>query len=77
MRSSWIARDLKVLDVTDLAHPQVVPGATLPLADARNVTVSRTYAYVSAGSNGIDLVNVDAARTSAPRSDIHRRRRNK
>jgi hypothetical protein len=49
---------LKVLDVTDLAHPRVVPGALVPLEDARNVTVSRTYAYVSAGKNGIALVNV-------------------
>jgi hypothetical protein len=31
----------------------------VPIEDARNVTVSRTYAYVSAGKNGIALVNVD------------------
>ena len=49
---------LKVLDVTDLAHPRIVPGALAQLNDARNVTVSRTYAYVSAGKNGIALVNV-------------------
>ena len=50
---------LKVLDVTDLAHPRIVPGASVPVAEARNVTVSRTYAYVSAGKNGIALVNVE------------------
>jgi hypothetical protein len=49
---------LKILDVTDLAHPRVVPGAVVKLDDARNVAVSRTYAYVSAGKNGIALVNV-------------------
>jgi len=49
---------LKVLDVTDLAHPRIVPGALAQINDARNVTVSRTYAYVSAGKNGIALVNV-------------------
>jgi len=47
-----------VLDVTDLAHPRIVPGALAQINDARNVTVSRTYAYVSAGKNGIALVNV-------------------
>ena len=49
---------LKTLDVTDLAHPRIVPGAIVKLEDARNVTVSRTYAYVSAGKSGIALVNV-------------------
>jgi hypothetical protein len=50
---------LKVLDATDLAHPRIVPGAVVPVDDARTVTVSRTYAYVSAGKNGVALVNVE------------------
>jgi hypothetical protein len=50
---------LKVLDATDLAHPRAVPGAALPVSDARNITVSRTYAYVSAGKNGVAVVNVE------------------
>jgi hypothetical protein len=50
---------LKALDVTDLAHPRVVPGAFVPIGDARNVAVSRTDAYVSAGKNGVALVNVE------------------
>jgi hypothetical protein len=50
---------LKTLDVTDLAHPRVVPGALAPVGDARNVTVSRTYAYVSAGKNGVALIDVE------------------
>jgi hypothetical protein len=49
---------MKVLDVTDLAHPRLVPGASVKLDDARNITVSRTYAYVSAGKKGIALVDV-------------------
>jgi hypothetical protein len=49
---------LKVLDVTDLAHPRVVPGAFVAVDGARNVTVSRTYAYVSAGKNGLALLDV-------------------
>jgi hypothetical protein len=48
----------KVLDVTDLAHPRVVPGAFVAVDDARNVAVSRTYAYVSAGKNGVALLHV-------------------
>lgn len=47
---------LKVLDVTDLAQPQ--HKATLPLADARNVYVARTYAYVAGGAEGLAIVDV-------------------
>ncbi len=58
---------LKTLDVTELAHPRMVPGAFVKLDDARNVTVSRTYAYVSAGKNGVAFVNV--AQPEHPRLD--------
>lgn len=47
---------LKVLDVTDLAAPQLK--ASLPLSDARNVYVARTYAYVAGGQNGLVIVDV-------------------
>jgi hypothetical protein len=50
---------LKILDITDLAHPRRVPGATVPFADARNVYVARTYAYVSAGAQGMAIVDVE------------------
>ena len=50
---------LKVLDVTQLDNPRVVPGAVVPFADARNVYVARTYAYVSAGKQGLAIVNVE------------------
>ena len=49
---------LKILNVTDLAHPRVVQGAQVALEDARNVTVSRTYAYVPSGRRGIAIVDV-------------------
>ncbi|MFZ0923164.1 MAG: hypothetical protein WA020_08870, partial [Candidatus Acidiferrales bacterium] len=49
---------MKVLDVTDLAHPRVAPGATVPLSDARNIYVARTYAYVAAGRQGMAVINV-------------------
>jgi hypothetical protein len=50
---------LKALDVTDLAHPRIVPAAFVPIDDTRNISVSRTYAYVSAGKNGVAIVNVE------------------
>ncbi|HKM90064.1 MAG TPA: multiheme c-type cytochrome [Candidatus Acidoferrales bacterium] len=58
---------LKVLDVTDLGHPRRVNGALVPFADARNVYVARTYAYVSAGAQGLAIVDVE--RPEAPKLD--------
>ena len=49
---------LKVLDVTHLDKPRPV-GMTLPIDDARNVYVARTYAYISAGKHGIAIVDVE------------------
>jgi hypothetical protein len=56
---------IKVLDVTELAHPQ--PIATLPMQDARSIYLARTYAYVAAGANG--LVILDIERPVQPRID--------
>ena len=58
---------LKVLDVTDLAHPRVVPKAVVPLEDARNIYVARTYAYVAAGKKGVAIVDVE--KPEQPRLD--------
>jgi hypothetical protein len=52
------ADGLQVVDVTDPARPRVVPGNTIALADARNVFVARTYAYVAAGKDGMVIVDV-------------------
>jgi len=49
---------LKVFDVTHLDQPRRV-GKTLPIADARNIYIARTYAYVAAGVNGIDIIDVE------------------
>ena len=49
---------LKVFDVTVPEKIHRV-GETLPFADARNVYVARTYAYVSAGKDGIGIVDVE------------------
>ena len=58
---------LKVLDVTDLAQPKAVGQARVPLEDARNVYVARTYAYVSAGKQGLAIVDVE--KPDAPKLD--------
>ncbi|HXR24998.1 MAG TPA: hypothetical protein VN742_06530, partial [Candidatus Binataceae bacterium] len=50
---------LKVLDVTSLAHPRVVSGASVALEDARNIYVARTYAYVAGGKQGLAIVDVE------------------
>ena len=58
---------LKVLDITAPAAPAIVPAARVALADARNIYLSRTYAYVAGGSQG--LVIVDIERPEAPKLD--------
>ena len=58
---------LKVLDATDLAHPKIVPNAGVPLSGARNVYVARTYAYVSAGKQGLAIIDVE--KPEAPKLD--------
>jgi hypothetical protein len=58
---------LKVLDVTDLAQPKPIANALVPLEDARNVYVARTYAYVSAGKQGLAIVDVE--KPDAPKLD--------
>jgi hypothetical protein len=50
---------LKVLDITHLDHPVPIQGAQVPLADARNVYVARTYAYVSAGKQGLAIIDIE------------------
>ncbi len=51
------ARGLRVLDVTKLAAPRFV--ASLDIPEAGDLTVSRTYAYVPAGSQGLAIVDVE------------------
>ena len=58
---------LKVLDVTNLAAPKPVENATVPLEDARNLYVARTYAYVAGGKQGLAIIDVE--RPEQPRLD--------
>jgi len=63
-RYLWVttARGLEVMDVTDLARPQPIPGALVALADARRIFVARTYAYVAAKGEGLVIINVTRPR---------------
>jgi hypothetical protein len=56
---------IKVLDVTNLAAPVLI--SKLELAEAHNIYLARTYAYVAAGSQG--LVILDIEKPALPRVD--------
>ena len=66
-RYLWVtdADGLKVMDVTRMDAPRLIPGATVPLSDARKIYVARTYAYVAGKQDG--LVIVDVTNPEAPR----------
>jgi hypothetical protein len=48
---------VKVLDVTDLANPR--PLVQLPLTEAHNIYLARTYAYVAAGKHGLVILDIE------------------
>jgi len=50
---------LKTIDVTDPARPKLVADNTIRLRDAHNVYLSRTYAYVAAGTEGLVIVDIE------------------
>jgi hypothetical protein len=52
------AEGLKVIDVTKMAEPKLVQGATVPLNDARKIYLARTYAYVAAKNQGLAIVDI-------------------
>ena len=53
------AEGLKAVDVTQPTVPRLVANNTVPVADAHGVFVSRTYAYVAAGRDGVLIVDVE------------------
>jgi hypothetical protein len=65
-RYLWVttANGLELFDVTRLAEPRPITGATVPLANARRVYLARTYAYVAAKQDGLVIVNI--TRPEAP-----------
>ncbi|HEV2830021.1 MAG TPA: multiheme c-type cytochrome, partial [Pyrinomonadaceae bacterium] len=50
---------LKVLDLSTPDSPRLVTGASIALAEARDVYVARTYAYVANGKEGIAIIDVE------------------
>jgi hypothetical protein len=58
---------LKVIDLTTPGDPHLLEGAVVPLADAHDVYVARTYAYVANGKEGIAIIDVEQA--EKPRLD--------
>jgi hypothetical protein len=50
---------LKVLDLTDPNHAHLVEGAEVPLHEALDVYVARTYAYVAIEKEGIAIIDVE------------------
>jgi hypothetical protein len=50
---------LKVIDVTAPDRPRAIPEGTVRMADARNVYLVRTYAYVAAGREGVAIVDIE------------------
>lgn len=61
------AEGVKVLDVTRLDQPRPVPGAVVKLAEANNLYLVRTYAYVAAGQQGLAILDIE--RPEQPRLD--------
>jgi hypothetical protein len=52
------AEGLRVVDVTDPTAPRLLDAARIPLREAGRVTLSRTYAYVAAGRDGLAIVDI-------------------
>ncbi len=52
-------KGLAVVDITDPKNAAVVPNARVPFEKAHDVYVARTYAYVSAGAQGLGIVDVE------------------
>jgi hypothetical protein len=60
-RYGWVAtaKGLVTLDVTNPSKPMIVPGASVPIDDARDINITRTYGYVAAGRNGVVIVDLE------------------
>ena len=60
-RYLWVtdADGLKLLDVTNLAKPVLIPEVTIPMKDARGMYIARTYAYIAAGEEGLIIIDIE------------------
>jgi len=50
---------MKVFDITQLDKPVRVPGAFVPLEDAHNIYLARTYAYIAGGRQGLVIIDIE------------------
>jgi hypothetical protein len=50
-------KGLRTIDITNPTKPRLA--ATLPIPDARNLYVARTYAYIAAGRGGLVIADVE------------------
>jgi hypothetical protein len=50
---------MKVVDITFPDRPRAVTSAIVPLAEAHDMYVARTYAYVAAGKQGVVIIDVE------------------
>jgi len=48
-----------VVEITHPAKARLIPQASIALGDARNVYVSRTYAYIAGGKHGLVIIDVE------------------
>jgi len=53
------AQGLKVLDITLLNKPKPIDSAAILIPDARNIYLARTYAYISGGTQGLLIFDVE------------------
>jgi hypothetical protein len=52
------AEGVKVMDITTLDNPVLLPEATMPMGDARKLYLARTYAYIAAGADGLMIYDI-------------------
>jgi hypothetical protein len=53
-------RGLNVMDVTDASQPRSTGASpVIPLVDARDIYISRAYAYVAAGKDGLAVIEIE------------------
>ena len=50
---------VKVLDITEPDKPMIVTDSFVPLQQARDIYVARTYAYVAAGKQGLAIIDIE------------------
>ncbi|WP_293007713.1 hypothetical protein [Nitrosomonas sp.] len=50
---------LKVIEITDKAHPHLLTNNHIPLKQAHRIYLARTYAYIAGGSEGLVIVDIE------------------